>query len=118
RHLTDEPSDSLPRQPRVAVERDDITNAGRRSERTPSDCHECRIARTAQQPVQLVELAAFAFPSNPLLLPIVPDPSTMEQEETVTPRCPSVVAIQTGDTLGGSIEKGVIAVGVLGRGVR
>ena len=84
----------------------------------PSDCHECRVARATQQPVQLVELAAFAFPSNPLLLPIVPDPPTMEQEETVTPRRRSVAAIQTGDTLGGSIEKGVIPPGVLGRGVR
>jgi hypothetical protein len=65
-----------------------------------------------------VELAAFAFPSNPLLLPIVPDSPTMEQEETVTRRRRSVTAIQTGDTLGGSIEKGVISVGVLGRGVR
>ena len=42
----------------------------------------------------------------------------MEQEETVTPRCRSVAAIQTGDTLGGSIEKGVISLSVLGRGVR
>jgi hypothetical protein len=42
----------------------------------------------------------------------------MEQEETVTPRCWSVAAIQTGDTVGGGIEKGVIALGVLGRGVR
>ena len=42
----------------------------------------------------------------------------MEQEETVTLRRRPVVAIQTGDTLGGSIEKGVISLGVLGRGVR
>ena len=44
RHLADEPSDGLPRQPRVAVERDDITNAGRRDGRLPSDRDECRIA--------------------------------------------------------------------------
>ena len=30
----------------------------------------------------------------------------MEQQETVTPRRWRVMAIQTGDTLGGSIEKG------------
>ena len=117
RHLANEPSDGLPREACVAVERDDITNAGRRDERPPSGRDECRIARAAQQPVQLVEVAAFAFPSNPLFLPIVPHPPAMEQEETVTPGCRSVAAIETGDTLGGSLEKGVISLGVLGRGV-
>jgi hypothetical protein len=121
RHLADQPARRLPRHPGIGVERDDVTNAGRRSGRRgvrrPADTYEARIGRAAEQPVKLVELAALAFPPDPALLPFVPDSPAMEQKKAVPPRFRSVGAVQAGDARGGRLQKRVISFNGLVRGV-
>src|SRR5579863_2143091 len=108
RHLPDQPFDGSARQPGIGVESDHVANAGGRDGRTTADCHEGRIRGAAQQAIQLVQLSAFAFPSDPLALPLVPDSPPMEQQETSAFRGRSIALVQTCDSLSGRAEKLVI----------
>ena len=56
---------------------------------------EVRIGRSAQQPIQFVQLAALALPSHPLRLHVAPDAATVEQEEAVTGRTLAVKSVQS-----------------------
>ena len=52
-----------------------------------------RVDRTAQQPIQLMQLPTLAFPSHPLPLTLVPNSPPMEQEEPFTIGYRSVASI-------------------------
>ena len=83
RHLADQAADRVARQSRVGVERDDVANAAGTRWRCPADRHEGRVGRAAQEPVQLVQLAALALPADPPSFAFVPDSPAMEQQEAV-----------------------------------
>src|SRR5579883_567426 len=118
RSLADETLSGLSRQPCVGVERDDVADAGRRCGRTSLDRHEGRIRCPAQQPIQLMELPPFAFPTDPELLSRIPNPSAMEQEETRPAGTRAMKAIQARDPLSGGVEERLVAVRPLRLSVR
>ena len=88
--LADQAARGVARQPRVGIERDHVAHAGRHAGGLSADVHEAGVGGAAQQPVELVELAALALPSHPLLLRLAPDPSPVQQEEAVARRRGSV----------------------------
>jgi hypothetical protein len=65
-----------------------------------------------------MQLAALAFPADPLSFPRVPHPPTMQQEEAVAIRCRSVASIQARDARGGHGKHLVVTWRSLGGGVR
>ena len=70
------------RQPGVAVERDAVLDV--RQDRQVADRYrEARVGGAAQEPVELLDLAALALPPHPQPFAGVPLPQSMKQEETV-----------------------------------
>ena len=122
RHLADQPPGRFPRHPGIGVERDDVADAGGRSGRRGKGrgavTDEGRIGRAAEQPVQLMQLAALAFPSDPPRLPWIPDPPAMQQEEARPAGCRSIAAIEAFDARGHRADERRITLDGLGRGVR
>jgi hypothetical protein len=78
----DEAARGVARQLRVGVERDDVTDVGEQSGVGRRD-DETRIARAAQQAVELLQLAALALPAHPLPLARVPQPLAVEKVEAL-----------------------------------
>ena len=76
----DELAGRVPRQPGVAVERDDVAHAGQQF-RVADMRGEAGIARAAEQPVELLELAPLPLPADPRLLARVPLPDPMKEVE-------------------------------------
>src|SRR5471030_1220091 len=81
RHLADKPLGSASREPSVGIERDDITYVFGDLREHPVQIQETCVVRTAQQPVQFMQLAALAFPTHPLALGGVPQASAVQQQE-------------------------------------
>src|SRR4029453_15581040 len=79
-HRADQSFDGSSWQPRVAVQRDDVADTGRRARRRQKR----RVLSSPEQAVQLVELPALALPSHPRAFALVPEAPTMEQEESLT----------------------------------
>ena len=95
RHLADQPQHRVARQPRVGIERDDPAHAGRHGR-----VDECRVGSAAQQPVQLVQLAALALPPHPDALAGVEHPAAVQQQEPGPARAGAVAAVQGLDLCG------------------
>ena len=117
RHLADQPVDRVARQPGVGVERDDVADVGGHLWRLPAEVQETRVGRAAQQPVQLVQLAALAFPADPPRFAGVPDPLAMEQQEAVAAGRRAIAPIEPGDAGHRRFQQRRIAVDMLGRGI-
>ena len=85
-YLSHQSPDSSARKACIGIESDHVTNAGRhtRGDKSRRDVggQETRVDRPSQQSIQLVQLAAFPFPSHPLSLPLVPQPPTMKKKES------------------------------------
>ena len=81
RHLANQTPDSVTRQLRVRVQRDDISDVFRGRWRCAADVHEGGVCGPSQKPVQFMELAAFALPADPAPLALVPDAPAVQQEE-------------------------------------
>ena len=96
RHSADELVHRASRQPRVAVERDDVSDAlGRRSRARKKR----RIVGAPEQAVELLELSPLALPSHPSVFRRAPQTATMEQQESVAPiRSRTVSTIELLDT--------------------
>ena len=81
-------ADELPRriarQAGVGVEGDAVAHAGEDAGVTRLD-GEARVRRPAQQPVELLELAALALPAHPDAFARVPLPDPVEEVEAVVP---------------------------------
>jgi hypothetical protein len=75
------------------------------------------VVSTAQQPVQLVELAALALPSDPAPLPFVPHAAAVEQEEALAAGGRPVAPVQLGDAFGRRLDERFIALDALLVGV-
>ena len=118
RHLADQPAHRVARQPRVGVERDDVADAGGHDAGGCAvDVDERRVGRAAQQPVQLVQLAALALPADPPSFAFVPDPPAMQQQEAVAAGRRAVAPIEPRDALRRRGEQRRVALDVLGRGI-
>ena len=115
RHLPDQSPGGSARQARVGVEGDHVANAGGHGRRATADGQEGRVGGAAQKSVQLVQLAALAFPADPFSLAFVPDAPAMEQEEAIPVRPASVSLIQARDAGRGGGEQllvpGALSVG-------
>ena len=69
-------------QTRVGVEREAVFD-GRQERGVANFDRECRVARAAKKPVELLDLPAFALPSHPHVFARVPQASAMKQIKTV-----------------------------------
>src|SRR6185436_18475812 len=81
-HRADEAGRDSAGQERIGIEGDHVPHSWGHRRRAPADRDECRIARTREQAVELVELPALALPAHPCALARVPEPFAVEQEET------------------------------------
>jgi hypothetical protein len=72
RHLADQFPCGLAGQARVRIKRNHIADIGRNGRRVNAEHDKGGIRCAAQQPVQLVQLAAFALPANPPAFAFVP----------------------------------------------
>ena len=80
RHRADEFAGGIARQAGIGVQREDVSDGG--EDRQIADDLGKRLARTAaQQRVELLQLAAFAFVAHPEALVRIPDARPMEQME-------------------------------------
>ena len=73
RHLANQPPNSVTRQPRVRVQRDDVSDVFRGRWRCAAHVHERGVCGPLQKPVQFMELAALALPADPAPLALVPE---------------------------------------------
>src|SRR5450759_2357272 len=72
----------IARQSRVRIERDAI--AHRREDAQFADLHaEARVGCASQQPVEFLDLSAFALPPHPRVLLSIPAPRTMKQKKAI-----------------------------------
>ncbi|MCY1219812.1 hypothetical protein D9M72_318020 [compost metagenome] len=85
-HLADQPQRGIAWQPRVGVEGDDVAHAGRHLRCPAVDGHVAGVAGAAQQPVQLMQLAALALPSHPLALHGVEHAPAVKQQKAIASR--------------------------------
>src|SRR5262249_1960891 len=76
----DQPPGRVARGVRIRVQRDDEADGGQPGSGALDRC-ETRVARPAQEPVELVQLAALALPAHPTVHDRVPTASAMQQEE-------------------------------------
>ena len=79
------------RQLRVGIERDHVANRQRQRSRMEDLCR----AFTAQERVQLFDLAALTFAADPTLLALGPDPAPVKQQEASA----RVARVQLGDSV-------------------
>src|SRR5690606_31424570 len=76
----DQSPGSVARQTRIAVEGDAVADAA--EDREVADTHdEARVVGTAEQAVELVNLASLAFPAHPAAFAVVPASCSVEEEE-------------------------------------
>ena len=80
RHLADHLANGSAQQPRIGVQRDDITNVLRYG---TADHFKTGILGPAQQPVQFRQFAALAFPPHPDPFGRVPQAATVQEKEPV-----------------------------------
>ena len=76
-HLADQPVDRIAWQPGVGVERKDVADATGYGLCQSDDVEKTGVGSAAQQPVQLMQLAALAFPTDPACFAGVPNPLAM-----------------------------------------
>src|SRR5208337_1281632 len=81
RHLANQPPNSVTGQPRVRVQRDDVSDVFRGRWRCAAYVHERGVCGPSQEPVQFMEFAAFTLPADPAPLALVPNSPTVQQEE-------------------------------------
>src|SRR6185437_10037729 len=117
RHLPDQAMHRVARQPRIAVERYDVTDAGGYFWRLPTKGQKAGIGCATQQPVQFVQLAALAFPADPLCFPDIPEPLAVKQQEAVATRRRTVVLIEPCNAGDCRFQQYFVAVGMLCRGI-
>ena len=113
-HLPDQPPDGVPRQLRVGVERDHVADVRRHGGRLRIGVEEGGVGRTAQQPVQFVELAALALPADPPSFAFVPDPPAVKQQKAFAAGSHAVPPVELRDALHCHGEESLVALGVLG----
>ena len=94
-HLADQAAHGIAGQPGIRIEGDHIAHVRRQLADVGPE--EGRFARSAQQPVQFVELATLALPSHPPSLRRVPQAMAVEQEKAVAAGDRRVACIETGD---------------------
>ena len=76
-HRADHALSCIPRQLRIRIQRDYVANlreqffAGR-------DHHEAGVARSAQQSIELAQLAPLSFPANPFAFGLAPLPAPVK----------------------------------------
>jgi len=110
RHLADEAQRRVARQPGIRIQRDHVAHPGRHLRLARRAGHESRVRRPAQQSVELVQLAAFAFPAQPLALAGVEYAAPVQQEESRLAGGPRPVAlVQLRDAIGGSSQQSRVA---------
>jgi hypothetical protein len=105
-------------QMRVGVEGDHVPDGGGHVGPPAPRREERRVVRPEQEAVQLLELPALALPSHPLAFRLIPDASTMEQEEALAPvGRATVTTVEARDPVDGGGEEPSILRHGLGRGV-
>ena len=109
RHLADQARDRVPGQSCIRIEGDHVAHVG--GQRSAADFEKRRLARAAQEMIELMQLAALAFPADPPSLRLVPAAAAMEQEEASGARDAGIARVELGDAVGGRGQQ----VGILRR---
>src|SRR5271163_2013285 len=117
RHLADQPMHRVAWQPRISVECDDIADAGGHLRRLPANRQKAGVGRATQQPVQFMQLAAFAFPADPSCLARVPEPFAVKQQEAIASWRRAVATIEPGNPGNRCVQQRFIAFDMLCRGI-
>ena len=116
-HLADQATHRTARQSGVRIKRHDIANACRGSRRSETHVDESGVGRGAKQPIQFVELAALALPSDPPRFTLIPDAPPVQKEEARSAWRRAIAQIETRDAVRRSGDERSVAVGPLVRGV-
>ncbi len=117
-HRPHEAPHRAPGQPRVGVERDHVAHVRRRGRRGPPRGQDAGRRRSAQEGIQLLELAALALPPHPAALGLVPRSLPVEEQESGA--SPGRLAVALVEPVDGRRRRGqelVVAGDVLGRGI-
>ncbi|WP_425128606.1 hypothetical protein [Burkholderia metallica] len=113
RHLADQAAHGIAQQPRIGIERDHVAHVRRHARRPACLRDERRVRCAAQQPVQLVQLAALALPAHPASFAVVPHALAVQQQEAPAfARRRRIKAIQPVDARRRGCQQFVIAVRV------
>src|SRR5271166_3226331 len=117
-HLSHKASRGAARETRIGIEGNHVADPARHGGRSATNPEEGRVRRAAKPPIQLVQLPALALPPYPLPLSLVPGPSPVEEEKSITVGCRSVTLVQARDSRGGRAEELVVVLRALRCGVR
>jgi hypothetical protein len=108
RHLADEAARRFAQQPRIGIEGQHVAHALRNPRRASAAGGERGVGGAAQQPVELLQLAAFAFPPHPALLALAPDAFAMQEQEALAAGRRPVAAIQPRDAEHRDVEQRLV----------
>ena len=108
RHRADHLPRRIARQLGVGVERDDILDLAQRADVARDSLEGAGIA-AAQQCIEVVELAALAFPTHPEAVGFVPAARPVQQEEPAA-MLRVIAPIQCIDQRGGGVQQLCLAV--------
>ena len=75
------------------------------------------VGRATQQPVQFMQLAALAFPTDPSCFACVPEPLAVKQQEAVATRRRAVALIEPGNPGNCRVQQRFITIDMLRRGI-
>ncbi|EDT03388.1 hypothetical protein BamIOP4010DRAFT_3075 [Burkholderia ambifaria IOP40-10] len=115
RHLADQAAHGIAQQPRIGIERDHVAHVRRHARRLAFQRDERRVRCPAQQPVQLVQLAALALPAHPAPFAVVPHALAVQQQKALAfVRRRRIESIQPVDARHRGCQQPVVAVGVRG----
>ena len=84
-HLSDQTFGRSASESRVRIQRNHVADVDRRDGEAAANGYKGSIGRATKPSIQLVQLAPFAFPPDPLALPLAPEAPAMQQEEARTP---------------------------------
>src|SRR4026207_2401298 len=98
RHRAHQSASGPPWPPRVGIRCSDVADTRRHDRCSTDRWYEGRVCGATQQTIQFMELAAFAFPADPLLLALVPAAPAVEEKKSLAPiRGGPVASVQPRD---------------------
>src|SRR5579862_937951 len=109
--------DGIAWQPGVGVERKDVADATGYGRCRSTEVDKTGVGSAAQQPVQLVKLAALALPADPACFAGIPNTLAVQQQEASAAGCPAVALIQPSYAGDRRFQERCIAVDMLCRGI-
>ena len=102
-HLADQTAHGFACQLRVRIKRYYEAYIGRAARGDAVACNETGIDRAAQQPIQLMQFAALAFPADPACLAGIPQAAPVQEQEPWAAGCGAIVCVEAVDPVDGRL---------------